>query len=46
MQFWTNDQVRFTTGSWCIAEYYLPKSDDYILHNKNIPIKSFLIDWI
>ena len=28
----------FKTGSWYIAEYYLPKSDDYIWHNKIIPI--------
>ena len=44
-QPWTNYQFRFKTGSWCIAEYYLPKSDDYILRNKILPIKTFLIDW-
>ena len=38
MQSWTKYQFRFETGSWCIAEYYLPNSDDYILHNKMIPI--------
>ena len=38
MQFWTNYQHRFKTGSWCIPEYNLPKSDDYLLHYKIIQI--------
>ena len=40
-----NKLFKFKTGSWCIAEYYLPKIDDYILYNKIIPIKIVLIDW-
>ena len=28
-----------------MAEYYLPKSDDYILQHKIIPILTFFIDW-
>ena len=39
MQSWTNYQFRFKTGSWCIAEYYLPNSDGYIMNNKIMPIK-------
>ena len=31
----------FKTGSWCIAEYYSPKCDDYVWHNKIIQIQNF-----
>ena len=41
MQSWKNYQFRFKTGKWCIAEYYLPNSDDYILHNEIMPIDFF-----
>ena len=45
MQSWTDYQLRFKTESWCITEYYMPKSDDYILHNKIILILFFCIYW-
>ena len=45
MQSWTNYQLRFKTGSWCITEYDLPKSDDYLLHNKIESLLNFSIDW-
>ena len=41
MQSWTNYKLRFKTGCWCIAEYYLPKSNGYILHNKIVPMYNF-----
>ena len=41
LQLWTNFQFRFKTGSWCIAEYYLPKCDDYILKNKTVSLWNF-----
>ena len=40
MQSLTNYQFRFKTGSWCIAEYYSPKSDGCVWHNKIIPIQN------
>ena len=45
MPSWRNYQFRFKTGSWCIAEFYLRKNDDNILHNKIVPIKIKLIGW-
>ena len=41
MQPLTNYQFRFKTGSWYIAEYYLPNSDDNILHNEIMPVNFF-----